>query len=80
MTTHEAQMERYSEPHTEPPNQRVPTTHDLQTAAAQGDEVAARMLERYSQLLVTTIPEEHLRDAVAESLAGTQLLPEPNKS
>jgi len=70
-TTHDAQVERYSEPYTEPPKQRIPTTHDLQAAAAQGQPGAAELLERYVERFVRpAISEDELRDAVLESLAG----------
>ena len=73
MTTHDAQVERYSELFTEPPKQRVPTTHDLQTAAAQGQPEAARLLERYVQTFIRpAISGNEIRDAVSESLAGTK--------
>ena len=72
MTTHDAQTERYSEPYTEPPKQQIPTTHDLQMAAAQGDREAARRLELYAGLIRPAMTEPELRDAVSESLAGTK--------
>jgi len=71
-TTHDAQVERYREPYAEPPKQQIPTTHDLQAAAAQGDSEAGRRLELYAALLRPAMTESELRDAVSASLAGTK--------